>query len=269
MRDLPDVANRFLAKDISNEVIQLEDIKGIIHSHSTYSDGVHTLADMARYVRDQGFEYLVISDHSQTASYAGGLKVDDILRQHQEIEQLNVELAPFKIFRSIESDILSDGSLDYPVNVLKTFDLVISSVHSNLKMDEATATRRLLNAIRSPFTTILGHPTGRLLLARQGYSLDHRTIIDACADHQVAVEVNANPLRLDLDWSWIDYARTKGVKIAINPDAHSKEAIHLIKYGVLAAQKGGLRKEECINTLSLAEFEDWLQKTQLSKGVIG
>ena len=227
------------------------------------------MADLARYVRDQGFEYLVISDHSQTASYAGGLKANDILRQHQEIEQLNVDLAPFKIFRSIESDILSDGSLDYPVAMLNTFDLVISSIHSNLKMDEPTATQRLLNAIRSPYTTILGHPTGRLLLARQGYPIDHKAIIDACADHQVVIELNANPLRLDMDWTWIDYARTKKVKIAINPDAHSKQAIHLIKYGVLAAQKGGLQKDECINTLSLSQFEAWLQQIQLSKGVIG
>jgi DNA polymerase (family 10) len=258
LRDMGNVLEKAKAGSLPEELITVEDIKGIVHNHSTYSDGIHTLRQMAEYVRDSGFEYLVISDHSKAAFYANGLSEDRILMQQREIDALNEEMAPFKIFKSIECDILADGSLDYEDDVLETFDLVISSVHSNLKMDQDKAMRRLIAAIENPYTHILGHPTGRLLLSREGYPIDHKTIIDACADHNVIIELNANPHRLDLDWQYIDYAIEKGVKIAINPDAHSKEAIHYIKYGVAAARKGGLTRENCLNTLNLVSFQNWV-----------
>ena len=237
------------------ELIKVSDLKGIIHVHTTYSDGMHTLKQMAERCRDLGYEYLGITDHSQSAFYANGLKSDRILLQHQEIDALNKAMAPFKIFKGIESDILNDGSLDYPDEILKSFDFVIASVHSNLKMDEQKATRRLLNAIENPYTTILGHLTGRLLLSREGYPVDHVAIIDACAKHQVIIELNAHPYRLDMDWRWINYALEKGVKISINPDSHKMEGYGDLKYGVFAARKGGLTKEMTFNALSLEDVE--------------
>lgn len=233
------------------ELIEVADIRGVVHSHSTWSDGIHSVRQMAEAARDRGYDYLVMSDHSQSAFYANGLKEDRVREQWAEIDALNAELAPFKIYKSIESDILSDGSLDYPDEVLAGFDLVIASVHSNLNMDEEKATQRLLTAIANPYTTILGHPTGRLLLSRAGYPIDHRRIIDACAEHKVAIELNANPYRLDLDWTWIPYAMEKGVPVSINPDAHSTGGIDDIKYGVLAARKGGLTSATCLNTKPL------------------
>jgi len=177
----------------------------------------------------------------------------------EEIDALNKKLAPFKIFKGIESDILGNGSLDYPDEVLERFDFVIASVHAHLRMDRQKATNRILRAVQNPFTTILGHPTGRLLLSREGYPLDHKAIIDQCAKSNVIIELNANPLRLDMDYTWIPYALEKGVKIAINPDAHSLQGVHDIHFGVLAARKGMLTKEHCINTLSLVDFEQLLE----------
>ncbi|RYZ53453.1 MAG: DNA polymerase/3'-5' exonuclease PolX [Sphingobacteriales bacterium] len=241
------------------ELIQKADIKGIIHSHSTWSDGLDSIRTMATSAIKQGFEYLVISDHSQSAYYAGGLTPDKIAAQHQEIEKLNEELAPFRIFKSIEADILGDGSLDYSAAVLDTFDLVIASVHSNLKMTMEKAMTRILTAIKNPYTTILGHPTGRLLLTRAGYPIDHKLLIDACAEHQVVIEINAHPRRLDMDWRWIEYAMSKGVLLSIDPDAHSAAAFGDIYYGVMSAQKGGLTRESNLSSYSLAEFELFLK----------
>lgn len=246
-------------KHTNDELIDVESIKGVIHTHSTYSDGSASLKDMATACRDKGYEYLVISDHSQSAFYAGGLSPEIIRKQHAEIDKLNADLAPFKIYKSIESDILSDGSLDYEASVLASFDLVIASVHSHLKMSEEKAMERLLTAIRSPYTTILGHPTGRLLLSRPGYPVDHQVLIEACARHNVVIELNANPHRLDVDWTYLSFADKLGVKVAINPDAHSIEGIDDIQYGVLAARKGGLVKGNTLNTLSRDEFEAFLQ----------
>jgi len=238
-------------------LITENDIKGVLHTHSTYSDGINTLREMAEYARDKGYAYIGITDHSKSAFYANGLKPDRLREQWVEIEELNAELAPFRIFKGIESDILSDGSLDYDEDILQQFDFIIASVHSNLKMDEAKATQRLINAIKNPHTTMLGHPTGRLLLSRKGYPIDHAKVIDACAEHNVSIEINANPLRLDLDWEWIPYALEKGVKIAINPDAHSTRGIHDIHYGLCVARKGGLTAEQCVNYLSVEEFEKY------------
>lgn len=242
-------------------LIEVEDIQGIVHNHSTYSDGLHTLKEMADYVRDSGFKYFVISDHSKSAGYASGLNEESVLMQWNEIENLNNQYKDgFKIYKGIESDILTDGSLDYSDDILAGFDLVIASVHSVLNMDEEKATRRLITAIENPYTRILGHPTGRLLLARRGYPVDYKKVIDACAVNNVVIELNANPQRLDLDWTWIPYALDKHVKVAINPDAHSKESIHYIKYGVAAARKGGLTKDMCLNTMNKEAFDQWLSR---------
>lgn len=248
------------------QLIQASDIRSIIHSHSNWSDGTNTLEEMALECIKRGYEYLVISDHSQTAAYANGLKEDRILAQHKQIDELNQRFTPFKIFKSIESDILNDGSLDYPETVLKTFDLVIASIHSNLNMSEEKAMTRLLKAIENPYTAILGHMTGRLLLSRNGYPVDHKKIIDACAVNQVVIEINAHPRRLDMDWRWISYAVEKGVLLSINPDAHFLEGFDDVNFGVLAAQKGGLSKESNLSSFSLSEFETWLvnrKKTRL------
>lgn len=242
------------------ELIQPEDIRSIIHSHSNWSDGVNTIEEMANECIKRGFEYLVISDHSQTAFYANGLREDRIREQHRYIDELNLRLKPFKIFKSIESDILNDGSLDYPDKVLKSFDLIIASVHSNLKMTEEKAMKRLITAIENPYTTILGHMTGRLLLSRNGYPVDHKKIIEACAANNVAIEINAHPRRLDMDWKYIDYAIEKGVLLSINPDAHALSGFDDVKYGVLAAQKGGLTKKNNFSSYPLNEFEKWLKK---------
>ena len=258
--------NALTAKHNQATLIQPGDIRGIIHSHSQWSDGVHTVEDMAKACIDQGYEYLVISDHSKSAAYANGLTEERIREQHRYIDELNEKLKPFKIFKSIECDILGDGALDYSNNVLSTFDLVIASVHSNLKMTEDKAMMRLLNAIRNPYTTILGHMTGRLLLSRPGYPVDHVTIIDACVENHVVIELNAHPRRLDMDWRWIDYAIEKGVLISIDPDAHSIEGYDC-RYGVLAAQKGGLTKQQNLSSYSLVAFEDYLANRKKLRGI--
>ena len=214
----------------------------------------------------KGYEYLVISDHSRAAQYAGGLSIERIREQHAAIEALNRKLAPFRIFKSIECDILGDGALDYPDDVLESFDLVIASVHSNLKMSEEKAMSRLLRAIEHPCTTILGHPTGRLLLSRPGYPIDHLTIIEACAAHGVVIEINAHPRRLDLDWTWIPAAMEKGVMLSVDPDAHAVEGFEDVRYGVLAAQKGGLTREYNLSSLSLESFSDWLAQRRSRRG---
>jgi len=240
------------------QLITYADLKGSLHNHSDWSDGVHTLEQMAVYCKDElKLEYLGICDHSKSAFYAKGLNEQRVYAQHQQIEELNAKLAPFKIFKGIESDILNDGSLDYSDDILKTFDFVVASVHSNLRMDETKATARLIKAIENPFTTILGHPTGRLLLTRKGYEIDYKKVIDACAVNQVVIEINANPLRLDLDWRWHRYALEKDVILSINPDAHRKEGFHDMRYGVMIGRKGGLAANHCLNAYSLQEINTY------------
>lgn len=241
------------------EVIQPTDIKAVIHSHSKWSDGNNTIEEMTKAAIQLGLEYLVISDHSKTAVYANGLTPERLKAQHAEIDELNEKLKPFKIFKSIESDILGDGSLDYDDEVLASFDIVIASVHSNLKMNEEKAMMRLINAIKNPFTSILGHCTGRLLLSRAGYPVNHKMIIDACAAHNVVIELNANPRRLDMDWRYLDYCTEKDVLISINPDAHSVNAFQHTKYGVLAGQKAGITAAQNLSSFSLQSFEAFLQ----------
>jgi DNA polymerase (family 10) len=246
-------------------LLQVADIKGIIHSHSNWSDGSYTIEEMAKAAIKKNFEYLVISDHSKSAFYANGLDEGRIKEQHLYIDELNKQLAPFKIFKSIESDILNDGSLDYSSAILSTFDLVIASIHSNLKMTEEKAMMRLINAIDNPYTTILGHMTGRLLLSRKGYPVDHKKIIDVCAANNVVIELNAHPSRLDIDWRHIEYALEKNVLISIDPDAHSVDGFGDILYGVLVAQKAMMSKENNLSSFGLKELEAFLQQKKIAR----
>jgi len=263
LREDPEIFN----KPPTQPLIQPGDIKGIIHCHSSWSDGNSSIEELANACLAAKMEYLVISDHSKSAFYANGLQPDRIREQQKYIDALNDSLAPFRIFKSIECDILYDGSLDYSDDVLSTFDLVIASVHSNLKMDEQKAMGRLLKAISNPFTTILGHVTGRLLLSRKGYPVDHKAIIESCAANNVVIELNAHPRRLDMDWRHINYAIKKGVLISIDPDAHYIHGFDDIRYGVLSAQKAGLTKENNLSSFSLKEFEDFISIRKKIKGI--
>jgi len=237
------------------ELIAFKDLKGTLHNHSTWSDGVNTLEEMALYSRDQlRLEYFGICDHSKSAFYASGLGIEQVLQQMEEVGSLNKKLQDFHIFKGIESDILNDGSLDYPEEILEKFDFVVASIHSNLRMPEEKAMERLIKAIENPYTTILGHPTGRLLLSRNGYPVDYKKMIDACAANGVVIEINANPLRLDMDWRWHQYALKKGVWLSINPDAHRTTGLWDMHYGIHVARKGGLSKGQCLNALSVTEI---------------
>ena len=258
LREDVTIIKRAKEKDIP-KVLEVGDIKGLIHSHSNWSDGGNTIEEMAKALVDSGFEYLVISDHSKAAYYAGGLTEQKIIEQHKYIDGLNKKFAPFKIFKGIECDILSDGSLDYTNKILDSFDIVIVSIHSNLQMNEDKAMMRLRSAIENPYTSILGHMTGRRLLKRSAYPVDHGEIIDLCAEHNVVIEINANPQRLDMKWEWVDYALGKNLLLSINPDAHTIDEFKNIKYGVLAAQKGGLTKESNLSSFSLEDFENFVE----------
>lgn len=245
--------------NLPTALVELKDLKGILHNHSTYSDGKNTLKEMALACKNSGYEYLGICDHSKSAFYAGGLSIERVAEQQEEIKKLNVELAPFVIFSGIESDILTDGSLDYPEEILKSFDFIVASVHSGLRMDIDRATQRIITAVQNPYTTILGHPTGRLLLSRAAYPIDHEKVIDACAKHGVIIELNAHPYRLDLDWRWIEYAINKGVKISINPDAHSTDGYKDMYYGVCVGRKGFLTAKETFNAQNREDINKYFQ----------
>jgi len=243
-----------------DELVTADDIKGVVHNHTKWSDGVDSLKAFVTACRNLGYEYTVISDHSKNAHYAGGLKEEKVLRQMKEIDLLNKELSPFKIFKSIECDIRVPGDLDYENTFLKKFDLVIISIHQLLKMDKEKATKRLIKAIENPYTTILGHMTGRQLLIRPGYPVDFKKVIDACAANNVIIEINANPYRLDVDWSQIPYALKKKVMISINPDAHSIREIDNIRWGVASARKAGLTKDMTWNAMPLKKIISWLNE---------
>ena len=259
-------AFRWAVQHQPDELVTWDDLRGTLHNHSTWSDGKQSVADMASYCRELGLTYFGIADHSQTATYASGLDASRVRAQQTEIDQLNTGYTDgFRIFKGIESDILSDGSLDYDEETLATFDYVVASVHQTLTMTLEKATTRLIRAIENPYTTILGHPTGRLLLAREGYPIDHRAVIDACAAHNVVLEINASPYRLDIDWRWIDYAMQRGVMLSINPDAHDFAGLLDMHYGVAVGRKGGLTKAMTFNALSVDEVQQHFDQKKRSR----
>lgn len=245
------------------ELVRKSDIKGVVHAHSTWSDGKYSIKQMAEASMERGYEYLGISDHSKTAAYASGLSVDEIKQQWDEIDELNESFKSdgknFKIFKGIESDILSDGSLDYDDTILAGFDFVIASVHSALELPFEKMMNRFENAIKNPYTRIVGHPTGRLLLKREGGHLDLNKLIELAVEENTAIEINANPWRLDLDWRYGNKAKEMGLMTCINPDAHSTAGIDDIRYGVMIARKGKYGPDRVLNTKNADEFEKWIK----------
>ncbi len=236
------------------KLIEPKHMRGMLHCHSTWSDGHNSIREMALGAKALGYEYFAICDHSRTASYAGGLTIERVKAQHEEVDKLNVENLGIRILKGIESDILPDGELDYPDDILKTFDIVVASVHSSFTQSREDQTARIIKALKNPYTTILGHATGRLLLSRGGFDVDIEAIIDTAAEFKKIIEINANPHRFDLSWENAKYAKERGVKIAINPDAHSVGELELINLGVGIARKAMLEKSDIVNTLSCDEF---------------
>ena len=245
------------------DLVTDEDIRGVVHAHSTWSDGKFSIKEMAEACIERGYEYLGITDHSQTAAYAGGLKPDEVKQQWDEIDALNEEFKSagtnFVIFKGIESDILADGSLDYEDDILEGFDFVIASVHQSLEMPEDKMMERFRNAIKNPYTRMIGHPTGRLLLKREESKIDLNELVALAAEHNTAVEINANPRRLDLDWKFGNKAKEVGMMTSINPDAHNIDGIDLMKYGVRIARKGKYEKERVLNTKSAEEVKAFFE----------
>jgi DNA polymerase (family 10) len=245
------------AKERLPSLVDAKEVRGMIHVHSSYSDGVASVEEMARSCREQGYEYLCLSDHSRSAGYAGGLSVDRLRQQMEEVRGVNEKLKPFRIFCGIESDILGDGSLDYPEDVLGELDFVIGSIHSNLTMNPEAATERLLRAVENPCLTILGHPSGALLLSRAGYEYDEQRLFDALERKDVVLEHNCNPHRLDPDWPVLKRAARRGIRIALCPDAHSREDLAYMRYGVLMARKAWLGAGQILNCMTLEEIDGY------------
>ena len=236
-------------------LVELSDIKGILHVHTNASDGLDTIESIFQAVQEMNLDYVGICDHSKSAGYAGGLSEEEIERQHRCIDAINRDFGHPYIFKGIESDILPDGSLDYDDAVLERFDFIIAAVHSNFTMSEKDMTSRILKALDNPATTILAHPTGRLLLEREAYGISMEQVIARAAEQGKILELNANPHRLDLDWRWCKYAKELGVKIAINPDAHTIETLNHIRFGINIAKKGWLSPSDCINCLGVKEIK--------------
>jgi DNA polymerase (family 10) len=241
-------------------LVEMKDIRGVFHVHTTASDGASSLKDLVSFARKMGLEYIGIADHSRSAYYAGGLSVEQIRKQHAEIDELNREDESFRIFKGIEAEILPDGSLDYGDSVLSKFDFVIAAVHSHFSMPESEMTARVIKALENKHTTMLAHPTGRLLLARNPYRIDMEKVIERAALTNTAIELNSSPHRLDLDWRLCRPAKKKGVKISINPDAHHDEGLRDIGFGINIARKGWLEKSDCLNCMVLPEISDYLNK---------
>ena len=241
------------------QLIEEKDLRGVFHVHSTYSDGVASLEDMIAASQKLGYEYVGISDHSQSAKYAKGLEPARLKKQRKEIDQLAKKYSKIRIFWGIESDILANGKLDYPDSILEEFDFVIGSVHSHFHLPETEQTNRILRAMDSKYLTFVGHLTGRLLLSREGYPVDVAKVIDEAKQKKVTLELNANPYRLDMDWRYGPYAKKQGVRISINPDAHSVEGLRDTAYGVGVARKGGYEKKDVVNTMPAAEIEKFLR----------
>ncbi len=242
------------------KLVEADELRGVVHLHTNYSDGKATLEEMAEEAQARGLEYMGVTDHSQTAAYAGGLKPDDVKRQHEEIDRLNEKLDGFKIFKGIESDILQDGSLDYEEDILELFDFIIASLHASLTMPAEEITARVVRALENPHTTMLGHATGRLLLRREGAALEMDRILAVAAEQGVVVEINANPRRLDMDWRFGPRARELSLRTSINPDAHSPAGIDDTRYGVGIARKAGFEAARVVNTYSAEEFGEFISR---------
>jgi len=249
----------FFEENAAIDLVTEDDIRGVIHAHSTWSDGKFSIREMAEACIERGYEYLGLSDHSQTAAYAGGLSPDEVKQQWGEIDELNEELADknFRVFKGIESDILGNGDLDYKDDLLEDFDFVIASMHQSLNMERDKMMDRFKKAIAHPATRIIGHPTGRLLLKRDGSDLNMNELIALAAEHNTAIEINANPWRLDLDWRHGNKAKSEGMMSAINPDAHTTDGIDNIAYGVKIARKGKFNANRILNTKSADELAAW------------
>jgi DNA polymerase (family X) len=247
------------------KLVRDDDLRGILHCHTDASDGTETLETMTRATRDRGFEYFGVADHSKSAHYAGGLSVEQIEQQHRQADRLNKKFGKeFRILKGIESDILADGSLDYADDVLAAFDFVVTSIHGRFKMDRKAQTDRLLRAIANPFTTIIGHMTGRQLQRRPGYEIDVERVLRACAKHDVVVEINAHPWRLDLDWRWHQAALDFGCMMSINPDAHSIRELDHMHWGVQMARKGGVPPDRVLNAMSLPDITRYFRQKRRS-----
>lgn len=241
-------------------LVQIDDLQGILHAHSTWSDGQNTIREMAEACIARGYHYLGMTDHSKVAAYAGGLNEDALRRQGEEIDRLNEEFAGrIHILKGTECDILRDGSLDYSNETLASLDFVVASIHSLFNLPPEEQTQRMLRAIANPYVDIIGHPTGRILLGREGYTLDIDAIIDAAAEHGVCIEINAHPSRLDLDWRYLHRARDKGMKIPVDPDAHSIDGLDVVRYGINIARKGWLRPADVLNTLSTRAIQAYFR----------
>ena len=235
-------------------LLERDQLKGFLHCHTHYSDGTNTVAQLALGCRDAGYDWVGITDHSRAAAYAGGMQPDDLLRQWAEIDAFNATNPGIRVLKGIESDILQDGALDYPDDVLAGFDFIIASVHSRFSLSEAEMTARFLRAIESPYLSILGHPTGRLLLSREAYAVDLDAIFEAAGTAGVGIEINADPHRLDLDWRVLRRARDAGVMISIGSDAHNLAGLANVEYGVGIARKGGLGASDILNCRSADDF---------------
>ena len=242
------------------DLVKESDIQGVFHVHSTYSDGSNSIEEIAERCRDLGYRYLGISDHSKSAYYANGLSEERIKRQHEEIDRLNEKLKPFVIFKGIEVDILPDGSLDYDDAVLESFDFIIASVHSSFHLPEKEMTERICRALAHPLVTMLGHPTGRLLLGREPYALNMEKVLETAAEHGKIIEINANPYRLDMDWRWGIKASRLGIKTAVNPDAHSLNGLNDMRFGLGIARKAWYQKAAVLNTYSVRELKTFFAR---------
>ncbi len=235
------------------------DIRGILHVHTTYSDGKHTLRQMAEAMMARGYEFLGIADHSKAAAYAGGLTIERLEQQWEEIDLLNSEFAPFKILKGTECDILPDGSMDFDDGTLKCFDFVVASIHSGFAMSREQATDRLCRALENPHVDILGHMTGRMLLKREGYPVDHERVLECAAKNGKAIELNCSPYRLDLDWRWFQRALELKIPIPLNPDSHTADGLDEIEFGLELAAKGPIPLDLCPSAWSHLEFLTWCQ----------
>ncbi len=258
-----------LAHRLPGPLLTAQDLRGVLHCHSTWSDGQVSIKEMAEACIKLGYEYIGICDHSKTAAYAGGLNEDKVKQQQEEIDRLNAEYAGrFRILKGTECDILRDGALDFGEETLKTFDFVVASIHSLFNLSQEEQTKRLLRAMENPYISIIGHPTGRILLGRDGYGLDMEAVIDRAGELGVCIEINANPLRLDLDWRWLRRAKEHGVKIPICPDAHNPGGLEDMRYGVNIARKGALSPADVPNTLGADDLLAYFKRQRQPAGPV-